>query len=111
MAKQHIELFSGDVIIFNKKSGSASFVTVKNKGTYFVPSKEEMKLDGLKIPIKRNEPFIYTDLKLLSVSGKNRIIRLSLNRIKTQQVCYISEFNMHKYFARPENPEKYLQES
>jgi len=109
MIKKHTELFPADIIVFNGKTGSASFVTVKDKGTYFVPAREEMKLDGIKIPVKRHEPFIFSESKLLSVEGSSRIIRLSLNRIKTQQTCYISEFNMHKYFGKPENPKKFLE--
>lgn len=106
--KKYVELKTGDIILFTKNSGTGSFTTVADKGTYFMPAKKETRLNGTKIPINKNEPFIFTGSKLLYVKGKHRIIRIELTRIKTKQTCYVSEYNMHKYFSRPENQLSYI---
>lgn len=105
---KYVELRTGDIILFVKKSGTGSFTTVPDKGTYFMPAKKETRLNGAKIPIAKYEPFIYTGSKLLYVKGKERIIRIELTRLKTKQTCYVSEYNMHKYFGRPENQLSYI---
>jgi hypothetical protein len=110
MINKHSELYKGDIVIFNSKSGTASFTTIKNKGTYFTPSKIETRLDGIVIPIKKHEIFMYIGNELLCDSSKNRAIRLSFTRAKTNQNCFLSEFYMHKYFVKPEDQTKFLEE-
>ena len=105
---KYVELKTGDIILFVKKSGKGSFTTIKDKGTYFMPAKKETRLNGVKIPVARNEPFIFTGSKLLHVKGRHRIVRIELTRIKTKQTCYISEYNLHKYFSKPENQLSYM---
>ena len=105
---KYVELKTGDIITFIKKSGKGSFTTMQNKGTYFMPAKKETRLNGVKIPIAQNEPFIFTGSKLLHVEGKYRMIRIELTRIKTKQTCYISEYHLHQYFSRPENQLSYI---
>lgn len=104
-----VEMRTGDIIIFKEKSGKASCVQLDNNNTYFVPAKEEMRLSGKKIPIKKNEPFVFTGSEILEAKGSTRVLKISLTRIKTSQECYITEFNLHKYFAKPENHLPYVQ--
>jgi hypothetical protein len=104
---KNIEIKEGDIIIFKSKSGSASFVKVDDKGIYFKPAKEGMNLDGIKFPIKRNEAFVYNNVKVLEVKGACRVLRIELTRLKTGQSCYLSEDHFHNYFVKPENQLNY----
>ena len=51
---KYVEIRKGDIIIFNKKTGTGSFVNIKGKGNYFMPSKKEIRLDGQKLPIRQS---------------------------------------------------------
>jgi len=104
-----IEIRKGDIVIFNKKTGAGSFVLLKNKGNYFMPSKKETRLDGQKLPVKFNEPFVYLGYEILEVKGTTRTIKISLNRMKTNQPCFISEYHLYKYFSKPENHLPYVE--
>ena len=108
MAK-FVEIRKGDVIVFNSKTGNGSFVNIKNKGAYFMPAKKETRLDGQKMPIKRNEPFIFLGSEVLEAKGSTRTLKIVLTRLKTNQTCYISEYYLHKYFSKPENQSYYVQ--
>lgn len=109
MTKKYSELRKGDIIIFNKSSGSASFTTIKEKGSYFTPALKQTRLSGVAIPIKRNEPFIYSGCKLLHAEGTSRTTRIEFTRVKTNQTCYLSEYCMHLYFVKPEDQTKWLE--
>ena len=109
MLSSHSELRRGDIIIFNKSSGSASFTTIEKKGTYFTPAKRQTRLDGFAIPIKKHELFMYSGYTLLSSNSKERMIRISITRLETNQSCFLSEFYMHKYFVKPKNQAKLLE--
>ena len=104
-----VEIRKGDVIIFNKESGKGSFVNIKNKGTYFMPAKKQTRLDGQKFPIQKNEPFIFLGSEVLEVTGPNRMLKVMLTRMKTNQTCYITEYHLHQYFSKPENHMPYVQ--
>lgn len=109
MLNKYSELQRGDIIVFNKSSGSASFTTIEKKGTYFTPAKKQTRLDGISIPIKKHELFMYSGYTLLSANSKERMIRISITRLKTNQSCFLSEFYMHKYFVKPKNQAKLLE--
>lgn len=102
MRKKHAELYSGDIIVFNKSTGAGFIVEIENKGVYFTPAKKGMQLKGNTSIVENNEYFIYNGYKLLSTKGADRLIRINLTRLSTNQLCYITEFDMHKYFAKPE---------
>jgi hypothetical protein len=104
-----VEIRKGDVIVFNSKSGTGSFVNLKNKGIYFMPAKKETRLDGQKFPIKRNEAFIFSGYELLEAKGSTRTTKIILTRVITNQTCFISEYYLHKYFSKPENSSHYVQ--
>ena len=91
------ELREGDVIIFYSKSGSGSFVNVKDKGNYFVPSKKGFKLEGQKKPVSKWEKFVYVGNEVLR-SDIPRIVKMSLVRVSTGESCFISEDDMLSYF-------------
>lgn len=110
MTKKYSELRKGDIVIFNESSGSASFTAIKEKGSYFTPALKQTRLNGISLPIKKNEPFIYAGYKLLHSEGCNRTTRIEFTRVKTNQTCYLSEFCMHKYFAKPEDQTNWLEE-
>jgi len=96
---QFKELKKGDLVIFNKKSGTGSFVKVNDKGLYFMPAKKDMRLDGIKLPIRQNEVFVYTGYKVLDVTKKSRVIKINLLRESTNQLCSLSENDLHNYFS------------
>jgi hypothetical protein len=106
---KYVEIRKGDIIIFNSVSGSGSFVSIKNKGNYFMPAKKEIRLDGQKLPVKRNEPFIYVGSELLEAKGATRMVKIILTRIKTNQECALNEYQLHRYFAKPENYTSYVE--
>ena len=108
MAK-FVEIRSGDIVIFKEKSGKGSFVQLDNNDIYFVPAKKEMRLSGKKMPIRRNEAFVFSGSTVLETKGSTRIVKINLTRLKTGQTCYVSEFNLHKYFAKPENHLPYVE--
>lgn len=95
---QFRELKKGDLVIFNKKSGAGSFVKVNEKGLYFMPAKKDMRLDGLKFPIRQYEVFVYMGYKVLDVTKNNRVIKINLLRESTNQICSLSENDLHNYF-------------
>jgi hypothetical protein len=100
---QFRELKKGDLVIFNRKSGSGSFVKVVDKGLYFMPAKKDMRLDGLKFPIRQNEVFVYMGYKVLykslDIVENDRVIKINLLRETTNQVCSLSENDLHNYFS------------
>ena len=104
-----VELRKGDIIIFNRESGKGSFVNIKNKGNYFMPAKKQTRLDGQKLPIQKDEPFIFLGSEILKVSGSYRMLKVILTRMKTNQSCYITEYHLHQYFSKPENHTPYVQ--
>jgi|TARA_B100000902_G_C27106159_1_gene811250 hypothetical protein len=106
---KYVEIRKGDIIIFNSKSGSGSFVYLRNKGNYFMPAKRELRLDGQKLPIKLNEPFVYLGSEVLETKGATRMVRISLTRLKTNQACIVNEYHLHKYFSKPENHLPYVE--
>jgi len=95
---QFRELKKGDLVIFNRKSGSGSFVKVLDKGLYFMPAKKDMRLEGLKFPIRQNEVFVYTGYKVLDIAKNDRVIKINLIRESTNQICSLSENDLHNYF-------------
>ena len=64
MRKKHTELYSGDIILFNKSTGAGSIVEIGNKGMYFTPAKKGMQLKGNTSIVENNEYFIYNGYKL-----------------------------------------------
>tara|TARA_B100001989_G_C24321753_1_gene355522 strand:- start:287 stop:619 length:333 start_codon:yes stop_codon:yes gene_type:complete len=107
--KRFVEIRKGDVILFNQESGRGSFVNIKNKGIYFMPAKKQTRLDGQKLPIKKNEPFIFLGSEILNVSGSYRMLKVMLTRMKTNQTCFITEYHLHQYFSKPENHIPYVE--
>ena len=91
------ELKASDVLVFNKESGSGSFVKVVGKGNYFMPAKKGLRLEGNKKPIVRNEKFVYIDYEVLKRESP-RTVRIGLVRVLTGEKCYISENDLDRYF-------------
>ena len=104
-----VEIRKGDIIIFNKETGTGSFVYLKNKGNYFMPSKKQTRLDGQKLPVKIHEPFVYLGCEVLETKGPTRMVKICLNRMKTNQTCFVNEYHLHQYFSKPENHLPYVE--
>ena len=111
MKKKWVEIKNGDVVLFTGKTGTASFTTLKDKGTYFMPAKKGMRLDGYKIPILKNEPFIYNGYTELGEERKSCIVKINITRLKTNQICSLSYYNFQKYFSLTEDPRGFLERS
>jgi hypothetical protein len=95
------EIRKSDIIVFNRKTGSASFVNVLKKGNYFMPSKINMNLNGVKLVISYLEKFVFVSFETLKENAP-RILRIELLRIDTGETCFISENDMCRYFALDE---------
>ena len=78
MQKKWVEIKIGDVVLFMGKTGTASFTTLKDKGTYFMPAKTGMRLDGYKIPVLKNEAFIYNGYTELGDDRKTCVNRINI---------------------------------
>ncbi len=111
MQKKWVEVKNSDIVVFTGKTGTASFTTIKDKGTYFMPAKIGMRLDGYKIPIMQNEPFIYSGYNELGEDRKNNIVKISMIRLKTNQSCSISYYNFQKYFSKTDQPRSFIERS
>jgi len=111
LQKKWVEVKNSDIVVFTGKTGTASFTTIKDKGTYFMPAKIGMRLDGYKIPIMQNEPFIYSGYNELGEDRKNNIVKISMIRLKTNQSCSISYYNFQKYFSKTDQPRSFIERS
>tara|TARA_Y100000310_G_scaffold207810_1_gene208330 strand:- start:2699 stop:3013 length:315 start_codon:yes stop_codon:yes gene_type:complete len=96
------EIRKSDIIVFNKKSGCASFVNVLRKGNYFMPAKINMHLNGIKSAISYLEKFVFVNFEILKENAP-RILRIELLRINTGETCFISENDMFRYFSLDES--------
>ena len=74
-----------------------------------MPAKKQTRLDGQKLQIQKDEPFIFLGSEILKVSGSYRMLKVILTRMKTNQSCYITEYHLHQYFSTPENHTPYVQ--
>jgi hypothetical protein len=111
LQKKWVEIKNGDVCIFTGKTGTASFTTIKNKGTYFMPAKIGMRLDGYKIPITENEPFIYNGYTELGKDRKENLIKIDVVRLKTNQACSMSYYDFRKYFSKTDHSRSFIEKS
>ena len=111
MQKKWVEIKIGDVVLFMGKTGTASFTTLKDKGTYFMPAKTGMRLDGYKIPVLKNEAFIYNGYTELGDDRKTCVIRINITRLKTNQVCSLSMYSFQKYFSKTDDPRSFIERS
>ncbi len=111
MQKKWVEIKNGDVVLFTHKTGTASFTTIKDKGTYFMPAKIGMRLDGYKIPILKEEAFIYNGYTELGEDRKTCIVKIDITRLKTNQMCSLSYHNFQKYFSKTDDPRSFIESS
>ena len=111
MQKKWVEIKNGDVVLFTGKTGTASFTTLKDKGTYFMPAKIGMRLDGYKIPILKDEAFIYNGYTELGDDRKTCVVRINIMRLKTNQACSLSMYSFQKYFSKTDEPRSFIERS
>tara|TARA_Y100000310_G_C20406969_1_gene680119 strand:+ start:232 stop:588 length:357 start_codon:yes stop_codon:yes gene_type:complete len=109
LQKKWDEVRRGDIVLFTGKTGAASFTTLKDKGTYFMPAKIGMRLDGYKIPILRNEAFIYNGYTELGNDRKTNVVRINVVRLKTNQSCSLSMYSFQKYFAKTNESRSFIE--